>query len=278
LYVSDLDGTLLDNDSLVSEETSAIISDLSRRGALITVATARTPATVAPLLHSTYTCCPAIVMTGAALWDRERSQLAKLHMFAPGMAADIAAQFRLVGLDPFIYTVSSPSHLEVYHGKDMTPGEDNFYQIRRNLELKKFHIGSVPDPREMDRTILFFCIGATERMSRLAYVLGKRTDCSMSFYPDITSPDSSLIEVFARGVSKAAAVKELADSLGADRIVVFGDNLNDLSMMSVADVSVAVANALPQVKEAADVVIGPNCDNSVARFIKKMETEGFYNS
>ena len=86
LYVSDMDGTLLDNDSLVSPKSAAIISELSRQGTLITVATARTPATVDPLLASTYTCCPAIVMTGAAFWNREKRQLVNAQLFSPGTA------------------------------------------------------------------------------------------------------------------------------------------------------------------------------------------------
>ena len=47
----------------------------------------------------------------------------------------------------------------------------------------------------------------------------------------------------------------------------FGDNLNDLPMMAVADVAVAVANAMPQVREAADIVIGANDTDSVARYM-----------
>ena len=70
LYVSDMDGTLLGRDSRVSAASAEIISDLSRRGALITVATARTAATVVPLLSSTFTLPPAIVMTGVAFWNR----------------------------------------------------------------------------------------------------------------------------------------------------------------------------------------------------------------
>lgn len=271
LYVSDMDGTLLNNDSLISPTTAAIISELSRSGSLITVATARTPATVDPLLSATRTRCPAIVMTGAALWDRQRRRLVDTHIFAPGVAADIIDCFKRAGLDPFIYTVASASHLNVYHGIEMTPGEDDFYQARRHLELKKFHIGYVPSPRETDSTILLFGIGDTDRVARLAAGLEGRTDCSVSFYPDITSPSRSLIEVFAPGVSKARAVKNLAESLGVDRTVVFGDNLNDLSMMAVADIAVAVANALPPVKEAADVVIGPNSADSVARYIQELE-------
>ena len=64
LYVSDMDGTLLGTDSRVSCETAEIVSGLSRCGTAITVATARTPATVDVLLEDTYTSIPAIVMTG----------------------------------------------------------------------------------------------------------------------------------------------------------------------------------------------------------------------
>ena len=50
LYVTDLDGTLLSSDSVVSVRSVDIINELIERGAMITVATARTPATVANLL------------------------------------------------------------------------------------------------------------------------------------------------------------------------------------------------------------------------------------
>ena len=62
-------------------------------------------------------------------------------------------------------------------------------------------------------------------------------------------------------------MRAMARELGADRIVAFGDNVNDLPMMREADLAVAVENALPEVKEAADIVIGPNTDDSVALFI-----------
>lgn len=271
LYVSDMDGTLLDNDSRVSCETAEIISELSRRGALISVATARTPATVDPLLADTYTRCPAIVMTGAAMWDRENRQLVHEQLLPPGVAREICGEFDAAGIDPFIYTVANKSHLDVYHGCTMSPGEDDFYQSRRRLELKKFHIGLRPADTEWDRTILMFSIGDTGRIEALGERLRERGDCSVSCYPDLLSTKRSLLEVFAPGVSKANAVKRLARLVDADRVVVFGDNLNDLSMMEVADLSVAVENAFPQVKAAADVVIGPNSANAVAHFIANEE-------
>ena len=69
LYVSDLDGTLLGSDSRVSQRSAELITELSARGALITVATARTPATVVPLMAHAATGVDYIVMTGAAGWN-----------------------------------------------------------------------------------------------------------------------------------------------------------------------------------------------------------------
>ena len=70
LYVSDMDGTLLGSDGRVSDRTAGIITRLSYLGVPITVATARTPATVRPLLAQTHTIVDAVVMTGAATWSR----------------------------------------------------------------------------------------------------------------------------------------------------------------------------------------------------------------
>ena len=89
----------------------------------------------------------------------------------------------------------------------------------------------------------------------------------MRNYSDIYNKDNGIIEVFAPGVSKAEAVRQMARRTGADRIVVFGDNLNDIPMMAVADVAVAVDNALDEVKAAADVVTGGNNTDAVARYM-----------
>lgn len=87
----------------------------------------------------------------------------------------------------------------------------------------------------------------------------------MSAYQDIFNPAISYIEVFDSGVSKADAVMELKEMTGADRVVVYGDNLNDLTMFAVADESVAVDNARPEVKAVANRIIGPNTADSVAK-------------
>lgn len=269
VYISDLDGTLLGSDSRVSERSAAIISELSRDGALITVATARTPATVVPLLAGTFTRPDAIVMTGAATWNRRKNSFGTV-CYMP--EADVTAGLdicRLMDVHPFVYTMGADNRqLDVYHGAPaMNKAEEKFYLERRHLSLKHFHIGTALPPHSLPRTMLFFAAGERAKVETVAEALREHTECSVSCYPDIFNHSVANLEVFAPGVSKAAAVLALKRRVGADRLVVFGDNLNDLPMLAVADVAVAVENAFPEVKEKADIVIGPNYTDSVANFI-----------
>ena len=266
LYISDMDGTLLGADSKVSYVTASIITDLTRRGAMITVATARTPATVVPLLADTLTTPPAIVMTGAALWHRDVCRYSSVH-FIPGEARRVIAEVcHSCGLHPFVYVMEHDNMLTVYHdGKSLSPVEDEFYRARANLYLKRFALNTaIPDTSS---SVLIYAMGHHEAIFEAATKLRCCESLSLSYYYDIFDHSVAHLEIFAAGVSKASAVLGLKKQIGADRVVVFGDNLNDLPMMQVADCSVAVSNAFDEVKSAADIVIGPNIDDSVARFI-----------
>jgi len=56
-----------------------------------------------------------------------------------------------------------------------------------------------------------------------------------------------------------------------DRVVVFGDEFNDVGMFKMGYYGVAVENAIPQIKELAQEVIGPSWEDSVIRYILKQE-------
>lgn len=272
LYVSDMDGTLLNNGSFVSPVSADIISDLTADGALITVATARTPATVVPLMRESVTSVPYIVMTGAATFDPGTMHYDAVRQIPARDASAALDIFCSGGVDPFVYYFSADGILTVSHDRQMTLQEREFYSVRANLPLKRFIFE--PARSVTGDVVLFFATGETDKIRKVADQIESAGYFECSCYPDIFTPGVALIEVFARGVNKASAVRGLAEKVGAERIVVFGDNLNDLPMFDVADLAVAVGNAFPRVKAAADMVIGPNYDDSVVRFIK----EDFYDN
>lgn len=270
LYVSDLDGTLLGTDSRVSQASASIISELTGRGAMITVATARTPATVVPLLSSTLTTPPAVVMTGTSYWLRQENRFDGA-CFVPTADVSLALELcRGCGVHPFVYTMAADDRsLDVFHAApSLNKAEQSFYEERSHLVLKRFHLGTPAPVSAYARTMLLYAMGPRDCVLSACEVFRTQTDCSVSAYPDIFNNDIYNLEIFPPGISKASAVEALKERVGADRLVVFGDNLNDLPMLAVADVAVAVGNALPEVREAADIVIEPNYTDSVARFIQ----------
>lgn len=259
LFVTDLDGTLLDGTGNLSAESRCIINRLCRRGALITCATARTPATVQPMFSGVALTAPAVVMTGAAFWtiNQPHPHFEYENFIPTEQVAQLDAIFNQLGLNPFVYvrTQGTGTPLEFYHSSvALSAGEQEFVAARRHLALKKFVYHTAPEATAT-RRLLYFAIGSEHALKSAASIIKEQTPCAVSCYPDSYCAGQYLIEVFAPGVSKAAGVLRLKELVGAERLVVYGDNLNDLPMMAVADVAVAAPRALEQVKAQAHVVL-----------------------
>lgn len=84
---------------------------------------------------------------------------------------------------------------------------------------------------------------------------------------DTYHPEETWLEISALRANKADAVTFLREHVGADELVCFGDNLNDLAMFSVADRAYAAANAHPDVRAAATAVIGHHRDDAVVHWL-----------
>lgn len=269
LYVSDLDGTLLGADSRVSPESVAMLRQAIAEGALFTVATARTPATVSILLKDVPLTLPAIVMTGAALWDRVSEAYRQPRFIAPEAVAKVIEIYDRLRFPAFIYTLRE-GLLHIYHIGPMSPLEQDFINARIDNPYKEFHTEADLHSELqhiLGNTLLFYAMQPTDTAREAWQEVSRVAGLNPIFYHDIFGPEIGILEVFSDTASKAAAIADVKRLTGARRVVVFGDNINDLAMMRAADEAVAVENALQEVKDAADVVIGPNTADSVARWI-----------
>lgn len=268
LYVSDLDGTLLDPSSQVSDRSRELLNRAIGGGALFTVATARTPATVSGLLRGVDMRMPAVVMTGAALWNPSDACYSRVRAIPPATVRKMKEIYRRYGVPTFVYALRD-GIIDMSHYGAMNAQEREFLDARIDSPFKRFGAEECdPDgmPSGCGNIALFYAMQPDEMVARV-YEEVRRLDVTLHSYHDIFGPETAILEVFGPGVSKASAVRDLARSVGASRIVAFGDNVNDLPLLREADVSVAVGNALDEVKEAADVVIGTNAEDAVARFI-----------
>ena len=263
LYVSDLDGTLLGADSRISTVSRGMLRKSIASGTLFTVATARTPATVSSILAGIDMPLPAIVMTGSALWDTRTGEYTDVKFIETETAGQIYDICRKHQLPTFIYTLSD-NLLHIYFSGEMTDTERKFMDDRKYSPYKCFHINEIP--AHLDNVILFYAMRPKESVEPVYREL-RELNCNPVYYFDIFGPDTAILEVFSPEASKAAAVRNLANRYDAGRIMAFGDNVNDLPMLRAADIGVAVGNAIEEVKDAADEVIGINTADSVANFI-----------
>ena len=270
LYVSDLDGTLLGEDSQLSAVTVATLNRIiGELGGLFTVATARTPATVVPLMQQVHARLPFIVIGGSAMWNPVTMSYEHTRGIDDMTVNAVADVFDRRGAHPFIYRRHGKNLLHTHHYGPLSTQEERFIAERQHLPLKQFFLDDRDFRHSDDEALLIFSMNKYAVLKSIADDLRTSVpSCSVMVYHDIFDESDGYLEIFSAGTSKAAAIRDLARQLGVGRVVVFGDNRNDIAMMQAADFSVAVDNAFTEVKAVASEVIGPNTVDSVARWIE----------
>lgn len=269
LYITDLDGTLLTSGCFVSDASTQMLNKAIAEGALFSIATARTPSTVSQLLARVDTRLPYIVMTGSAIWNRADGTYSHVESIPQADATGILEVIRRNRVPAFVYCLRQ-GVIHVYHTGPLSDIERRFIDERTGSRFKFFHIpadGESIFPSPLSDVSLFYAMQPAAILEGAFEEIKGHFDCNPLFYLDSYSIGTGILEIFSSKATKANALRWLKSHTGADRVVCFGDNVNDIPMLREADVAVAVENALPEVKSMADVVIGSNDSDAVASFI-----------
>jgi hydroxymethylpyrimidine pyrophosphatase-like HAD family hydrolase len=124
-----------------------------------------------------------------------------------------------------------------------------------------------PDPRNtpgINKFVLYSGGGDDQALRReLQECFGDRLSVFKS------APE--FIEMISPSVSKGEAVAWLVGQLGVDlrQVLAIGDGENDVEMLQLAGIGVAVANAMPATKAAADVCVAANDESGVAEALRR---------
>lgn len=269
LFISDLNGTLLNSERQLSSYTRIKLNHLLERGARITVATSRTPATLVNILKGVNLKLPAIVMNGAALYNLKDNTYQDIQYIDSAAVQQVLDLFAQQQTNCLTFTAFDDI-LHIYHGNFTNEAERHYFQDRKNLPLKSFIHGRPPK----EQPIFYFTVfDRKERVAALRELL-TQLDCAelirTAIYRDVQHEGFYVLNVFSRDASKGAAAQDLLRQTGANALVVFGDDDNDLSLMEQTPHSYAVENATESVKEAASHIIDTNDSNSVVRTMAKL--------
>lgn len=266
LFLSDLDGTFLNSEGRISERSAEIINKLTNDGVLFTVATARTYATVMEMFRDIYLPCPLVLMNGVTIYDPKKKEILKSNSIPTELGKRILEEYNKVGVEPMLYFQQGET-LEIYYRELTNEYQRKYVAQRTDCNGKKF-IHATESVSIDDKNLVYIVsLDYYDRIKDVYEAVSKFEDAHCMFYKDNYVPDLYFLEIITKSVSKASGALEVKKMLGVDKIVAFGDNLNDIPLFEVADECYAVSNAEDELKKIATDVIASNDEDAVAVFI-----------
>ena len=264
LYVSDLDGTLLNNDAQVSEISKKLLNKVLNNNTNFTIATARTPATISQLLDGIDIKLPVISMNGSTIYDLKKEEYIYYNKLPTSIVSKLNKIINSETVQAFIYTIKD-NYLTVYHNKLVNPYEISFYNQRSDRKKYKNFIES---PLPPNSEVLFFAIiDSEDKLNKLYEKIKDIPNISIAKYRDAYNYEIFYLEIYDINSTKSNAIKYLKHEYNFNEVISFGDNLNDISMFNISDACYAVNNAVHELKEISTGVIGSNIEDSVSKFI-----------
>ena len=270
LYISDLDGTLLRNDAMLSSYAKRKLNALLSEGLHFTVASARNVHSVRALLAGLNMNLPVIGSNGAYISEFKTGSPLMINSIDNDVAKEI---FSLIGSHSSVPFVTSHNGKEdrLYFNEIANEGMLWYLDERTAAGDKRLRRTANVEGKLDERIICLNVINRKEHLEGLfAEVIERYAEhVEINYFENPYSPGWHWMTVYDRKATKEYAIKELMEMLDfpVDELTVFGDSRNDISMFKIATKSVAVANALDEVKNCASVIIGPNEEDGVVDYI-----------
>ncbi len=257
LVAIDVDGTLLDSQNNLSDETAAAIHAVRDCGIGVTLVSGRSHLPLRQLLHRLELQQPFIGSGGAYIADPTTGQVIE-HSLLDRRDVEV-----VVGL-------ARAAHVGIFfEEQDRLIGEASAEIIKSIRAISGVEVIETPDILHVTQeapTKMFMTSEHAVLVPLEQEIRQRNLNVNLVFSAPI------YLEATRQGANKGYAINRLSAHLGIplDRIAVIGDGGNDVSMFQIAGLAIAMGNAPPEVKAAADVVAPSNDANGVAWALREL--------
>lgn len=257
LLVSDMDRTLLDSCSRLSRENRLALERFVNKGGSFTIATGRMVEAVRPYLMELPITVPAILYNGAMIYDFKSDKVVWQLCLEDEINAtvkNVLETFPETGIEVF-------SQGQVYVASDNIEAQK--HALREGFKPIRADLDEIPMP-----WVKVILADRHEQLININSFLSPRPG---KFRRVFSEPQ--FLELVHSEVSKGAAMRRLSESLGSycNYTISMGDNMNDIELIAMADIGIAVENANPELKKLAKYCCCHHDSHSAAEVINWIE-------
>ena len=272
LFISDLDGTLLNNNAKISDYTANTLNSMINEGVMFTVASARSIISASDILKCVKWKHNGVFMNGVLLCDINSHKTIDYKNIDSKSAEKLIDIFNRYDRPPTVFSFTGPktdngydTAISVRSGGLKTQADVDFYEERKN----KYNEYIISNKFDTQSVVYINGMDDYNTMNKIYGEALKIDSISCDFYKDIYT-GLWLLECHTKSASKAKCALYLKKRYNADKLVAFGDNFNDIEMLKSADVAIVVNNAPDEVKEYANIIIDSNYNDGVAKYLRSI--------
>ncbi len=264
LYVTDLDGTLLNTHSRISPYSLEIINDLVDKGMLFTYATARSLVSASVVAEGLATKIPIIAYNGAFIINPATNEILASTFFRKEEADKIKDVLKQFQISPLVFSFVDGEEKVSWDTEKENEGIRYYLENRKGD--KRFRPLSGEQGLYDGNMFYFTCIGEKEELLPVYEIFSKDDRYTCTLKQELYRPEY-WCEILPKKATKAEAIRQLKELWKCERVIAFGDAVNDIPMFQVADEGYAVGNAVDELKKWATGIIDSNDEDGVAKWL-----------
>lgn len=262
----DIDGTLINSEGICTDRTVNAIRELQESGRHVFLITGRGVSTAISFAKQCNIQKYMINYNGAVIWDLTKSQKEYEICLDSNIVKDLLKIIRNEDLFFIVYS-NDQYHYEI--------DSEDYANFSSHLNVEGVYLSFDDIPAHQFQKILVN--GPLAKIEKLQKEINKK--CGNKLHMNITTPriqkDENdpyfYLEIMDNKVNKGATLLRLLNILGidSDQVVAFGDDTNDIEMLTSLKWGIAMGNARPPVRDAVFLHTLTNDEHGVAYFIEK---------
>ncbi|MGV8996167.1 MAG: Cof-type HAD-IIB family hydrolase [Parvibaculaceae bacterium] len=255
--VSDVDGTLVTGDKLLTPRALDAVASLHARGIKFAIVSSRPPRGLQGLIAPLALTTPVSGFNGGVIASTSLTMITE-HLLSPEIVQQAVDLLEARNVQVWVFS-----------GEDWLARQSGGFYIDREKKAVGF------SPKVVDHFDAYFdkvakIVGVSKDFDHLAEC-EREMQTALVGHATVARSQSYYLDITHSLANKGAALSELSKLLSVplNEIAVIGDGGNDVAMFDRSGLSIAMGNASPEVQQAADFVTDSNNDDGFAKAVER---------